>query len=166
MSTTPADFPPPVAEDEFIVAPAAPEDERLEVGALFVGGGPAGMAGAIRLAQLIGDDAELLERLGEVPIAVVDKGATFGAHQLSGAVVSPGPLRELFPDTPLDQVGGYQQPVTGEGVYLMTKRRSLRLPTPPPFRNHGNHVFSLSQLTRWMGEHAGTRIKHNRVNRR
>ncbi|MCW2925416.1 MAG: electron transfer flavoprotein [Thermoleophilia bacterium] len=150
----PSAYPPPVAKDEFVVAPQAPEDERLEVGALFVGGGPAGMAGAIRLAQLIGDDAELLERLGEVPIAVVDKGATLGAHQLSGAVVVPGPLRELFPETELSAMGGYQQPVEGEAVYLMTKRRAIKLPTPPPFRNHGNHVFSLSQLTRWMGEQA------------
>lgn len=134
--------------------PAAPEDERLEVGALFVGGGPAGLAGAIRLAQLVGEDAELLERLGDVPIAVVDKGATVGAHQLSGAIVSPGPLQELFPDTPFDQMDGHVGPVTGESVYMLTKGGKLRLPTPPPFRNHGNHIFSLSRLTRWMAERA------------
>ena len=150
----PAAYPPPVAVDEFIVAPSAPEDERLEVGVLFVGGGPAGLAGAIRLAQLVAEREDLQEALGEVPIAVVDKGATPGAHQLSGAVVVPDALQELFPDTPLEQMGGYQQPVKGEGVYLMTKRKALRLPTPPPFRNHGNHVFSLSQLTRWMTERA------------
>lgn len=147
-------FPPPVAEGEFILEPSAPEDERLEVGALFVGGGAAGMAGAIRLAQLIGDDSELLERLGEVPIAVVDKGATPGAHQLSGAVVVPDSLEELFPGVELSAMGGYQQAVEGEGVYLLTQTQALRLPTPPPFRNHGNHVFSLSQLVRWMGEQA------------
>lgn len=147
-------FPPPVAEGEFILEPSAPEDERLEVGALFVGGGAAGMAGAIRLAQLIGDDSELLERLGEVPIAVVDKGATPGAHQLSGAVVVPDSLEELFPGVELSAMGGYQQAVEGEGVYLLTQTQALRLPTPPPFRNHGNHVFSLSQLVRWMREQA------------
>lgn len=151
---TPASYPPPVAPDEFVVAPSAPEDERLEVGVLFVGGGPAGLAGAIRLAQLVNEREDLQEQLGEVPIAVVDKGATPGAHQLSGAVVVPDALQELFPDTPIEQMGGYQQPVEGEGVYLMTKRKALRLPTPPPFRNHGNHVFSLSQLTRWMTERA------------
>ncbi|MCW2927957.1 MAG: electron transfer flavoprotein [Thermoleophilia bacterium] len=150
----PADFPPPVSEGEFVAAPEAPEDERLEVGVLFVGGGPAGLAGAIRLAQLVNEREDLQERLGEVPIAVVDKGATAGAHQLSGAVVVPDALRELFPDVPLEEMGGYQQPVEGEGVYLMTRRKALRLPTPPPFRNHGNHVFSLSQLTRWMSERA------------
>ncbi|MEO6867944.1 MAG: NAD(P)/FAD-dependent oxidoreductase, partial [Gaiellales bacterium] len=150
----PSSFPPPVAPDEFIATPEAPEDERLEVGVLFVGGGPAGLAGAIQLARLIGDKEELLERLGEVPIAVVDKGLTPGAHQLSGAVVVPEALQELFPGVALSDMGGYQQPVEGEGVYLMTKRRALKLPTPPPFRNHGNHVFSLSQLTRWMTEQA------------
>jgi electron-transferring-flavoprotein dehydrogenase len=150
----PADFPPPVAPDEFVIAPEAPEDERLEVGVLFVGGGPAGLAGAIKLAQLVNEREDLMEALGEVPIAVVDKGATPGAHQLSGAVVVPSALQELFPDTPIEKMGGYQQPVTGEGVYLMTKKRALRLPTPPPFKNHGNHVFSLSQLTRWMTERA------------
>jgi electron-transferring-flavoprotein dehydrogenase len=150
----PSAYPPPVAPDEFVVRPEAPEDERLEVGVLFVGGGPAGLAGAIRLAQHVSEREDLLEALGEVPIAVVDKGAGPGAHQLSGAVVVPDALQELFPDTPLEQIGGYQQPVKGEGVYLMTKRKALRLPTPPPFRNHGNHVFSLSQLTRWMTERA------------
>jgi electron-transferring-flavoprotein dehydrogenase len=150
----PSHYPPPVSESEFVVAPSAPEDERLEVGVLFVGGGPAGLAGAIRLAQLVAEREDLQEQLGEVPIAVVDKGAVPGAHQLSGAVVVPDALQELFPDVPLEQMGGYQQPVKGEGVYLMTKRRALRLPTPPPFRNHGNHVFSLSQLTRWMTEQA------------
>ncbi len=150
----PASYPPPVARDEFIAAPSAPEDERLEVGVLFVGGGPAGLAGAIRLAQLVNERDDLMEQLGEVPIAVVDKGAVPGAHQLSGAVVVPDALQELFPDVPLEEMGGYQQPVKGEGVYLMTKRKALRLPTPPPFRNHGNHVFSLSQLTRWMTERA------------
>lgn len=150
----PAAFPPPVARGEFISLPEAPEDERLEVGVLFVGGGPAGLAGAIRLAQLVNEREDLQEQLGEVPIAVVDKGMTAGAHQLSGAVVVPDALQQLFPDVPLDQMGGYQQPVEGEGVYLLTKRKALRLPTPPPFRNHGNHVFSLSQLTRWMSERA------------
>ncbi len=153
MTQRPIDFPPPVQDGEFVMAPEAPEDERLEVGALFVGGGPAGLAGAIRLAQLVGDNAELMERLGEVPIAVVDKGTTLGAHQLSGAVVNPGPLRELFPDIPLEQMPTYG-PVAGEAVYVMTRRRAMRIPTPPPFRNHGNWIFSLSRLTRWMAEQA------------
>ena len=153
MAHRPSDFPAPVTGGEFVMSPEAGEDDRLDVGALFVGGGPAGLAGAIRLAQLIGDNAELMERLGEVPIAVVDKGAAIGAHQLSGAVVNPGPLTELFPDVPLEKMTSYG-PVSGEAVYLMSSKRAQRIPTPPPFRNHGNWVFSLSQLTRWMAEQA------------
>ncbi|MBC7644254.1 MAG: 4Fe-4S dicluster domain-containing protein [Thermoleophilia bacterium] len=149
----PAAYPPPVTKDEFIAAPVAPEDERLEVGALFVGGGPAGLAGAIRLAQLIADDAELTERLGETPIAVVDKGSGPGAHQLSGAVVNPGPLKELFPGKTMEEMTSYG-PVGGEAVYLLGPKKALKLPTPPPFKNHGNYIFSLSLLTRWLAEQA------------
>lgn len=150
----PSDYPPPVAPAEFVQRPAMAVDERLEVGALFVGGGPAGLAGAIRLAQLVQGDAALAEQLGEVPIAVVDKGATIGSHLLSGAIVNPGPLRELFPETALGGMGGSYGDVAGEAVYMLTRRRSARIPTPPPFRNHGNHIFSLSQLGRWMAEQA------------
>jgi len=153
MAPRPSNYPPPVAPGEFITTPQAPEDERLEVGALFVGGGPAGLAGAIRLAQLVADDERAMEALGEVPIAVVDKGATAGAHQLSGAIVNPGPLRDLFPGVPMEQMTSYG-PVHGEAVYLLGRGAKLRLPTPPPFRNHGNYVFSLSRLTRWMAEQA------------
>lgn len=153
MPQRPSAFPPPVEPGAFVLAPAAPEDERLEVGALFVGGGPAGLAGAIRLSQLLAEHPDVMERLGEIPIAVVDKGSTIGAHELSGAVVNPGPLRELFPDIPLEQMPSYG-PVTGEAVYLMSPKKAMRIPTPPPFRNHGNWVFSLARLTRWMAEQA------------
>ena len=93
----PADYPPPFAVSEVVAAPEAPADEQLEVGIAIVGGGPAGLACAVRLAQLLEADPELGESLGEVPIALVDKGRAVGAHQLSGAVVQPAPLLELFP---------------------------------------------------------------------
>lgn len=154
MTAIPSDFPPPVARGEFVAAPSAHEDERLEVGILIVGGGPAGLACAIRAGQLLADRPELLERLGEVPIAVVDKGKTPGAHQLSGAVVRPEPLRELLPDVSLEALSSYGE-VPGEAVYALTRRRAIRIvPMPPPFRNHGNHVFSLAKLTRALAEHA------------
>lgn len=152
-SRAPSAYPAPFDNSSVLMAPEAPEDERLDVGALFVGGGPAGMAGAIRLAQLLATDESLMERLGEVPIAVVDKGMAVGTHQLSGAVVNPGPLRDLFPDVPLEKMPGVG-PVEKEAVYVMGRRRALRIPTPPPFRNHGNWIFSLSRLTRWMAEQA------------
>jgi electron-transferring-flavoprotein dehydrogenase len=154
VSIAPAAYPPPFSASEVIAEPEAPADEQLEVGVAVVGGGPAGLACAIRLAQLLEADPALAETLGEVPIALIDKGRTVGAHQLSGAVVQPAALRELFPGTPLAQMTSYG-PVAREAVYLLTKGRSARLPiVPPPMHNKGNHVFSLARLTRFMAEQA------------
>ena len=83
---------------EFIGPLTDAEDERIEVGVAIVGGGQAGLACAIRLLQLLEDDPELMESLGEVPVAVLEKGKVAGAHQLSGAVMNPSAIRELFPD--------------------------------------------------------------------
>src|SRR5215212_7994047 len=89
----PSEFPPPFDSGEFVVAPGEPE---IEVGLLIVGAGPAGLACAIRLGQLLEDAPELAERLGEVPVAVLEKGKQPGSHLLSGAVVNPRSLRRLF----------------------------------------------------------------------
>ncbi len=148
-----ADYPPPVRVREFVAAPEAGEDERIDVGVLFVGGGPAGMAGAIRHGQLLAQDPATAQALGETPIAVIDKGRVTGAHLLSGAVVNPSALRDLLPETPLDQLPGFG-PVRREAVYLMRPGYGVRLPTPPPFHNQGNWIFSLAQLGRYLGEHA------------
>ena len=95
----PAAYPPPVdSPAEFIKRGLDPEDEIIEVGIAIVGGGTAGLACANRLLQLLGDDEELMERLGEVPVAVIEKAKVCGGHNLSGAVMRPGPLQELFPD--------------------------------------------------------------------
>ena len=102
MNIVPADYPPRFRASDYVVKPTAGEDERIEVGVLFVGGGPAGLSGAVRLGQLLAEDPAVAEMLGEVPIAVVEKGKTAGSHLLSGAVMRPGPFRSLFPDTPKD----------------------------------------------------------------
>ena len=149
----PSDYPPPVNVREFVAEPQAADDERIDVGVLFVGGGPAGLAGAIRLGQLLADDPATAEQLGEVPIALVDKGRVAGAHLLSGAVVNPSALRDLLPDTPIEQLSSYG-PVTRESVYLMRERHGIRIPTPPPFHNKGNWIFSLAQLGRHLAEKA------------
>ena len=87
---SPSQFPPPVdSAEEFVGPPTDAEDERIEVGVAIVGGGQAGMACAIRLLQLLEDDPELTEQLGEVPVAVIEKGRVAGAHQLSGGVMNP-----------------------------------------------------------------------------
>ena len=90
----PIEFPPPVdPAAEFIGAPTDAEDERIDVGVAIVGGGQAGLACAIRLLQLLEDDPELMESLGEVPVAVIEKGRVAGAHQLSGGVGLSGSAR-------------------------------------------------------------------------
>src|ERR671925_1847295 len=101
--TAPSEYPPPVdSADEFIGPPTDPEDERIEVGVAIVGGGPAGLACAIRLMQLLEDAPQLAEQLGEVPVALVEKGKGPGSHLLSGAMMNPSALEKLLPDVPED----------------------------------------------------------------
>src|SRR5687768_9126766 len=154
-AVAPSQFPPPVdSAKEFIRPPTDPEDERIEVGIAIVGGGPAGLACAIRIMQLLEQDPQLAERLGEVPVAVIEKGKIPGAHLLSGANMRPSAMRELFPDLDPSDWPVYQE-VTKDAVYLLTRRRALPLkPMPPNFRNHGNYVTSVAKLGRFLGEKA------------
>src|SRR2546423_5868123 len=155
MSVAPIDYIPHITPpEEFVGPPTDPEDERIEVGVVIVGGGPAGLACAIRLTQLLEEEPALAESLGEVPVALVEKGKSTGSHLLSGAMMEPSAMRKLFPD--LDES---DWPTFGtvdkDTVYFMTKRTAVPLkPTPPPFRNHGNHVTSIAQLGRFLGEKA------------
>jgi len=150
-----ADFPPPFSSDEVIAAPTDAPDERIEVGVLIVGGGPAGLACAVRLGQLLEDDPALAEKLGDVPVALVDKGKQPGSHLLSGAVMNPRAIRRLFSgrSEQLEGVPTYGE-VPGEGVYLLTRKRAVRIPPPPTLRNHGNWIISISQLSRYLAEQA------------
>src|SRR5215203_1062894 len=166
MGIAPAEFPPPVnSQKEFIKRELDDEEELIEVGVAIVGGGTAGLACANRLLQLLGDDPELMEELGEVPVSVVAKSMTCGGHNLSGAVMRPDPLKKLFPDMSREdwrKEGFAFGEVTKEAVYLTpTSKRSIRIPPPPPFKNHGNEVVSVSALARYqqrMAEDAGAYI--------
>ena len=150
-----ADFPPPFSSAEVIAAPTDAPDERIEVGVLIVGGGPAGLACAIRLGQLLEEDPATAERLGEVPVALVDKGKQPGSHLLSGAVMNPRAARRLFKGRP-EQLAGVPTygEVPGEAVYLLTRKRALRIPPPPTLRNHGNWIVSISQMCRYLAGQA------------
>jgi electron-transferring-flavoprotein dehydrogenase len=150
----PAAYPPPVdTQKEFIKRELDAEDERIEVGVAIVGGGTAGLATANRLLQLLADDPETMERLGEVPVAVIEKAKTCGGHNLSGAVVRPAALEELYPEYSREQwreEGWAFGEVHKEGVYMMpNSKTAIRIPTPPPFKNHGNEVISVSALARF-----------------
>jgi len=147
----PSDYPPPFDPNEFVAAPGEPE---IEVGVLIVGAGPAGLACAIRLGQLLEGAPQIAERLGEVPIAVLEKGKQLGSHLLSGAVVNPVSLRRLFKDRVKTSEMPFAGRVEHESVYFLTPRRALRIPAPPTMRNGGNYVTSLAQLGRWLGDKA------------
>ncbi len=154
----PSDYPPPFSPAEFI---AAPGEAEIEVGVLIVGAGPAGLACAIRLGQLLEGAPELAERLGDVPVAVLEKGKQPGSHLLSGAVVNPSSLRKLFDGRVKTSDFPFYGRVEHEAVYFLTPKRALRIPKPPTMRNHGNFVASLSQLGRWLAgqaEEAGATI--------
>jgi electron-transferring-flavoprotein dehydrogenase len=165
-TAVPAAYPPPVdSRAEFIKRGLDPEDELIEVGVAIVGGGTAGLACANRLLQLLADDPETMERLGEVPVAVIEKAKTCGGHNLSGAVMRPGPLQELFPEMSREdwrKEGFAYGEVTKEAVYMTpTSKLKLRIPPPPPFKNHGNEVISVSAMARFQqrqAEEAGAYI--------
>jgi electron-transferring-flavoprotein dehydrogenase len=125
-----------------------PDRETLEVDVLFVGAGPAGLAGAIRLAQLARAAGK------EISISVIDKAREIGAHTCSGAVMDPKALRELLPD--FEARGApVESPVEEDFVWFLTREECAILPfTPPSLRQHGNLIISLGQMVRWMGKQA------------
>ena len=150
----PEDFPPPFSPEDYIGPPTDPEDERLEVGVAIVGGGPAGLACANKMMQLLENEPELTEKLGEVPVAVVEKGKACGAHLLSGANMVPSAMEELFPDMDKSEWPTYGE-VTDDAVYLLTKKQALPLkPMPPNFKNHGNYGISVAKVGRWLADKA------------
>jgi electron-transferring-flavoprotein dehydrogenase len=135
------------------------EREILEMDVVFVGAGPANLSGALHLARLVKSHNESISKgekqgkpLGDVEIAVIEKGSTVGAHILSGAVMDPRALRELVPDFE-EQGVPLESPVKEDYFLYLTEKRALRSPiTPPPLKNHGYFIVSLNRLTAWLGE--------------
>ncbi|HEX4600541.1 MAG TPA: electron-transfer flavoprotein:ubiquinone oxidoreductase [Gemmatimonadales bacterium] len=144
----PATHQPPLPLDRLLLQDGTPgAADRMELDVLIVGAGPAGLACAIALAQLA-------ERGGAaLNIGVLEKAAALGEHSLSGAVVHPRALRDLFPDL-TDADFPFRGAVTHERVRLLTARRAIPLPTPPTMRNAGYYVASLCEIVRWLGAKA------------
>ena len=121
------------------------ERESMEFDVVIVGAGPSGLAAAIRLRQLAGDN--------DLSVCVIEKGSEVGAHILSGAVIEPRALDELIPDW-----RERDAPLTTEArddrFLMLTRSRSIRLPTPPQMHNSGNYIGSLGSLCRWLAEQA------------
>ena len=155
----PAAFPPPVdPRREFIKRRLDDADERIDVGVVIAGGGTAGLACANRLLALLANDPQTREKLGEVPVAVVEKAKACGAHSLSGAIMQPTPLLELFPELTRQDwrnEGFAFGEVEREAVYLLPNgRRKLRIFTPPPQHNHGNEIVSVAAMGRFQQRRA------------
>jgi electron-transferring-flavoprotein dehydrogenase len=148
LPLVPAKHQVPLPHERLIVR-EAPGDDAVPMDVVFVGGGPAGLSGAIELARLAQGDP----RLQGLEIAVLEKSAELGQHTLSGAVVNPVGFHTLFPDL-ADADLPFRRPVGKEQVRFLTATRSFRLPTPPPMRNHGNFVASICEIVRWLGAKA------------
>jgi electron-transferring-flavoprotein dehydrogenase len=146
----PSQYQPPLPLDRLLIQQGSEgAGDSMELDVLFVGAGPAGLAGAIELARLAKADPGL----GELSIGVLEKADALGEHSLSGAVVNPVALRALFPDLP-EQELPLRARVEREAVYLLTAGGSVRLPTPPTMKNHGNYIASICEIVRWLGGQA------------
>ncbi len=120
-----------------------PDRDVMQYDVVVVGAGPAGLACAIRLKQL----------KPEATVCVLEKGSSVGAHSLSGAVMEPGPLDALLPEWRQAELD-ICVPAGRDEFLLLTRKRSVRLPTPPQMRNHGNFIISLGLLTAWLASRA------------
>ena len=133
--------------------PVINEDSCVPMDVLFVGGGSAGLCGAIRLALNVKKAKKENPQFPDVDIGVLEKAQSLGGHSLSGAVINPIALQELFPELSLEDFP-FKNKVRSEKVYFLTPQGKMRLPTPPTMKNHGYYSASLCEVIRWLGKKA------------
>lgn len=151
----PIDHQAPLNLDHLILKNPSPVGETVPLDVLFVGAGPAGLSGAIQLARLIKkhNESGATPNLGEIQIGVLDKAANLGGHTVSGAVLNPRVLRELFPELKDNELP-LRKKVEEDNVFFVTESSYFRIPTPPTMHNDGNYVVSGSELVRFLGAKA------------
>ncbi len=154
QSFIPLKHQPTLPLSDFIIEnPTINEDESVPMDVLFVGGGSAGLCGAIRLALNVKKAKEKDPSFPDVEIGVLEKAQSLGGHTLSGSVINPVALKELFPDLS-EKDFPFKGKVNSEKVYFLTSTGKVRMPTPPTMKNHGNYAASLCEVVRWLGEKA------------
>ncbi len=135
------------------------EREQLEMDVIFVGAGPANLAAALHLKAKVREHDEMIEKgiksgrkIGDLEVAIVEKGSFVGAHILSGAVMDPIAIRELMPDF-LEQGCPVDSAVTSDAFWYLTEGSKINAPiVPPPLKNKGKYIVSLSRVCEWLGE--------------
>ena len=131
------------------------ERDTLDVDVVIVGAGPAGLAAAYRLAEMVKAHNESNEKKIELSIALLEKGKEIGSHGISGAVMDPRGIAELMPDW-LERGCPIESPVTDDAFWYMFEKLKIAAPImPPPLQNHGNYVISLGEFVRWMAPIVG-----------